>query len=143
MGAPARESRISVVIARSTLWAVRVCTNPASCQPALLIVPPRPTKERPYDLLGPWAFREVFYSSSGPGGYLSPTLTNFHNGEVGHLVLVRILIKHNFMSPLSGCLILAHIACLLLFSLVLLECVVFFERKWQELCLSIKRCGVL
>ena len=73
MGAPARESRISVVIARSTLWAVRVCTNPASCQPALLIVPPRPTKERPYDLWGPWAFREVFYPSSGPGGYPSPT----------------------------------------------------------------------
>jgi hypothetical protein len=23
--------------------------------------------------LGPWAFREVFYPSSGPGGYLSPT----------------------------------------------------------------------
>jgi hypothetical protein len=35
----------------------------------------RPTKERPYDLLGPWAFREVFYSFSGPGGYLSPTQT--------------------------------------------------------------------
>jgi hypothetical protein len=34
---------------------------------------PRPTKERPYDLWGPWAFREVFYSFSGPGGYLSPT----------------------------------------------------------------------
>jgi hypothetical protein len=27
-----------------------------------------------YDLLGPWAFREVFYSFSGPGGYLSPTV---------------------------------------------------------------------
>jgi hypothetical protein len=24
--------------------------------------------------LGPWAFREVFYSFSGPGGYLSPTV---------------------------------------------------------------------
>jgi hypothetical protein len=60
------------VVARSTLWAVQVCTNPASCQPSLLIVPPRPTKEWPYDLLGPWAFREVFYSFSGPGGYLSP-----------------------------------------------------------------------
>jgi hypothetical protein len=34
---------------------------------------PRPTKGWPYDLLGPWAFREVFYPSSGPGGYLSPT----------------------------------------------------------------------
>jgi hypothetical protein len=32
----------------------------------------RPTKEWPYDLLGPWAFHEVFYSFSGPGGYLSP-----------------------------------------------------------------------
>jgi hypothetical protein len=30
-------------------------------------------KGRPYDLLGPWAFREVFYPSSGPEGYLSPT----------------------------------------------------------------------
>jgi hypothetical protein len=30
-------------------------------------------KERPYDLLGLWAFREVFYLFSGPGGYLSPT----------------------------------------------------------------------
>ena len=29
MGAPARESRISVAISRSTLWAVRVCSNPA------------------------------------------------------------------------------------------------------------------
>jgi ribonuclease HI len=25
-------------------------------------------------LLGPWAFREVFYSFSGPRGYLSPTV---------------------------------------------------------------------
>jgi hypothetical protein len=32
---------------------------------------PTPTKEWLYDLLGPWAFREVFYSFSGPGGYLS------------------------------------------------------------------------
>jgi hypothetical protein len=41
MGAPARESRISVVVARSTLWAVRARTNPALRQPALLIVPPQ------------------------------------------------------------------------------------------------------
>jgi hypothetical protein len=34
---------------------------------------PRPLKEWPYDPLGPWAFREVFHPSSGPGGYLSPT----------------------------------------------------------------------
>jgi hypothetical protein len=73
-GAPARESRILVVVACSTLWVVRACTNPALRQPALLIVPPRPTKEWPYDLLGPWASREVFYPSSGPGGYLSPTI---------------------------------------------------------------------
>jgi hypothetical protein len=38
-GAPARESRILVVVAYSTLWAVRACTNPALRQPALLIVP--------------------------------------------------------------------------------------------------------
>jgi hypothetical protein len=36
---------------------------------------PRPTKERPYELLGPWAFREAFYFFSGPRGYLSPTVT--------------------------------------------------------------------
>jgi hypothetical protein len=35
---------------------------------------PRPTKERPYELLGPRAFREAFYFFSGPRGYLSPTL---------------------------------------------------------------------
>jgi hypothetical protein len=29
--------------------------------------------------LGPWAFREVFYSFSGPGGYLSPTTSK--NGK--------------------------------------------------------------
>jgi hypothetical protein len=34
---------------------------------------PRPMKGWPYDLLGPWAFREVFYPFSGHGGYLSPT----------------------------------------------------------------------
>jgi hypothetical protein len=38
-GAPARESRILVVVACSTLWVVRACTNPALRQPALLIVP--------------------------------------------------------------------------------------------------------
>jgi hypothetical protein len=38
---------------------------------------PRPTKEWPYDLSGPWAFREVFYSFSGPRGYLSPTFTSY------------------------------------------------------------------
>jgi hypothetical protein len=27
--------------------------------------------------LGPWAFRDVFYSFSGPGGYLSPTLRDY------------------------------------------------------------------
>jgi hypothetical protein len=37
---------------------------------------PRPTKEWPYELLGPWAFREAFYFFSGPRGYLSPTGRN-------------------------------------------------------------------
>jgi hypothetical protein len=40
-GAPARESRIFVVVACSTLWAVRARTNPALRQPAVLIVPPQ------------------------------------------------------------------------------------------------------
>jgi len=33
---------------------------------------PRPTKEWPYDLLGPWAFREVFYSLVDPGDIYPP-----------------------------------------------------------------------
>jgi hypothetical protein len=36
----------------------------------------RPTRGWPYELWGLWAFREVFYPSSGPGGYLSPTVNN-------------------------------------------------------------------
>jgi hypothetical protein len=72
-GTPARESRIFVVVACSTLWAVRAYTNPALRQPALLIVPPQAHEGWPYDLLGPWASPEVFYPSGGPGGYLSPT----------------------------------------------------------------------
>jgi hypothetical protein len=73
MGAPARESRISIVVARSTLWAVWVCTNPAPCRSALLVVPPQAHERMTLRFIGPWAFREVFYSFSGPGGYLSPT----------------------------------------------------------------------
>jgi hypothetical protein len=34
--------------------------------------------------LGPWAFREVFYPSSGLGGYLSPT-----EGELGRFAMIR------------------------------------------------------
>jgi hypothetical protein len=30
----------------------------------------------PHELLGPRAFREVFYPSGGPGGYPSPTGTS-------------------------------------------------------------------
>jgi hypothetical protein len=53
MGAPARESRISVVVARSTLWAVRACTNPALRQPALLIVPPQAHEGMTLRFIGP------------------------------------------------------------------------------------------
>jgi hypothetical protein len=63
-GAPARESRIFVVVACSTLWAVRACTNPALRQPALLVVPPQALRFigmtlGPYDLLGPWALAPI------------------------------------------------------------------------------------
>jgi hypothetical protein len=72
-GAPARESRI--FCCGHLLNAV----GPSGLAPTRPYVDllhwsflPRPMKEWPYDLLGPWAFREVFYPSSGPGGYLSP-----------------------------------------------------------------------
>ena len=81
MGAPARESRVSVAVACLTMWAIRVCTNLASYRSHLLVVPPRPTKERPYELLGPWAFREAFYFFSGPRGYLSPTVAEAEVAE--------------------------------------------------------------
>jgi hypothetical protein len=76
-GAPARESRI--FCCGCLLNAV----GPSGLAPTrpyvdllLWSLLPRPMKEWPYDLLGPWAFREVFYPSSGPGGYLSPTFSN-------------------------------------------------------------------
>jgi hypothetical protein len=34
---------------------------------------PGPRGGWPYELWGPWAFREVFYPYGGPRGYLSPT----------------------------------------------------------------------
>jgi hypothetical protein len=74
MGASVRESRVSVGI-----YLFDVVGRPGLLQSGLTssllcwLSLPRPTKERPYDLLGLWAFREVFYFFSGPGGYLSPT----------------------------------------------------------------------
>jgi hypothetical protein len=74
MGASARESRVSVGI-----YLFDVVGRPGLLQSGLTssllcwLSFPRPTKERSYDLLGPWAFREIFYFFSGPGGYLSPT----------------------------------------------------------------------
>jgi hypothetical protein len=76
-GAPARESRIFCcgrllnVVGPSGLAPTRPYVDPLHWS-----FLPRPMKERPYDLLGLWAFREVFYPSSGPGGYLSPTNTS-------------------------------------------------------------------
>jgi len=74
MGALARESRVSVAI-----YSLDVVGRPGLHQSGLTssllcwLFLLRPTKEWPYDLLGPWAFREVFYFFSGPGGYPSPT----------------------------------------------------------------------
>jgi hypothetical protein len=76
MEASARESRVSVAI-----YLFDVVGRPGLLQSSLTSSPlrwlsfPRPTKERPYDLLGLWACREVFYLFSGPRGYLSPTHT--------------------------------------------------------------------
>jgi hypothetical protein len=52
-GAPARESRILVVVACSTLWTVRACTNPALRQPALLIVPSQAHERMTLRFIGP------------------------------------------------------------------------------------------
>jgi hypothetical protein len=71
-GAPARESRILVVVACSTLWAVRACTNPALCRSALLTVPPQAHEGVTLRSIGPLAFREVFPPSSGPGDICPP-----------------------------------------------------------------------
>jgi hypothetical protein len=74
MGALARESRVSVAI-----YSLDVVGRPGLHQSGLTssllcwLFLLRPTKEWPYDLLGPWTFREVFYFFSGPGGYPSPT----------------------------------------------------------------------
>jgi hypothetical protein len=52
-GAPARESRTLVVVACSTLWAVRACTVPALRQPALLIVPSHAHEGMALRFIGP------------------------------------------------------------------------------------------
>jgi hypothetical protein len=74
LGAPARESQIFCC---GRLLNVVGPSGFAPTRPYVdllrWLLLPRPMKEWPHDLLGPWAFREVFYPSSGPGGYLSPT----------------------------------------------------------------------
>jgi hypothetical protein len=72
-GAPAREGRVTVAIMAQIHRVVWACIDPVLCRSALLDVSPRPTKGWPRELLGPRAFREVFYPSGGPRGYLSPT----------------------------------------------------------------------
>jgi hypothetical protein len=52
-GAPARESRFLVVVACSTLWAVRAFTNPALRQSALLIVPSQAYEGMVLRFIGP------------------------------------------------------------------------------------------
>jgi hypothetical protein len=69
-----REGRVTVVITAPIHRAIWACVDPVLCQSALLDVSPRPTKGWPRELLGPRAFREVFYPSGGPGGYMSPTV---------------------------------------------------------------------
>jgi hypothetical protein len=84
MGVSARESRVSVAI-HSFDVVGRPGLHQSSLTSSLLCwLPfPRPTKEWPYELLGPWAFREAFYFFSGPRGYLSPTAValNFERGR--------------------------------------------------------------
>ena len=77
MGAPARGSRISVVVARSTLWAVRVCTNPVSRLLCFVGCPsPGPRKN---DLTIYWAFGPFVRSFTllvDPGDIYPPQAPN-------------------------------------------------------------------
>jgi hypothetical protein len=106
MEAPAQESRISVAVIRSTLRAVRVCTNLASCRSALLVVSPQAHERMTLRFIGPWAFREVLYSFSGPGGYLSPTcwsrkcprVPRERSPSLGHVTDVPRVIPHSACS---------------------------------------------
>jgi hypothetical protein len=59
---------------------------------------PRPMKEWPYDLLGSWASREVFYPSGGPGGYLSPTFPSLNRS----LRLVRYSSQSKHTKSMQG-----------------------------------------
>jgi hypothetical protein len=81
-GAPVREGRVTVVITAPIHRVVWACIDPVLRQSALLDVSPRPTKGWPREPLGPWAFREVFYPSGGPRGYLSPTSPQFWNNRL-------------------------------------------------------------
>jgi hypothetical protein len=120
MGAPARESRISVVVARSTLWAVWACTNRASCQPVLLIVPPQAHERMTLGFIGPsglsWGHL-LFQWTRGisvphrfcPKGYFCWHLTviisfcakNHRNLRDGYLVVIfqGLMPKRHFLLP--------------------------------------------
>jgi hypothetical protein len=71
-GAPARESRIHIVVACSTLWVVRACTNPALRHPALLIVPPQAHEGMTLRFIGPLGLLRSFTLLVDPGDICPP-----------------------------------------------------------------------
>jgi hypothetical protein len=69
----AREGQIIVAIIAQIHRTVWACVDPVLCQFASLDVPPQTHEGMTLRIIGPTAFREVFYPSGGPGGYPSPT----------------------------------------------------------------------
>jgi hypothetical protein len=68
-----REGRIIATVAAQIHRATWACVDPILCQSTSPDVPPQAHEGMTLRTIGPKAFREVFWPSSGPGGYLSPT----------------------------------------------------------------------
>jgi hypothetical protein len=72
-GAPAREGRVTVVITARIRRAIWACVDMILCRSTSLGVLSQAHEGMTSRLLGPRAFREIFYPSGGTEGYPSPT----------------------------------------------------------------------
>ena len=80
--------------------------------------------------MGPWAFREVFHPSSGPGGYLSPTIYPLE------VLLVVFAVPRQF-GPLEGELVGRRLGALLQLGAPVVEALVL---RFQRLPFPPDRC---